>query len=131
MKIRMAILNIEFAFQSLHIVKLFNPMLFCILLQLCFNLLGFWIFARNIFKRFFLPIFLSHPVIRFFLRERFLPSWFSSTMWVFFYSVCPFVGRVRHNFTRQSTRAGFCCRSRCRRRFEPFAEVDFSSILLF
>ena len=55
MKIRMAILNIEFAFQSLHIVKLFNPML-CIL-QLCFNLLGFWIFARNIFKRFFPPHF--------------------------------------------------------------------------
>jgi hypothetical protein len=27
MKIRTAILNIEFAFQSLHIVKLFNPML--------------------------------------------------------------------------------------------------------
>ena len=51
-KVRMVILNFEFAFQSLHIVKLFNNPMLCIL-QLCFNLLGLWIFARNIFKRFF------------------------------------------------------------------------------
>ena len=108
--------SLKFAFHSLHIFNLINPISvklvsMCMYVFLSLLLYRWFTSLYSHFpldyrhgisiKDFSLPIF-PLPSRKIYLRERFLPSWFSSTIGEGCLVGMSFKGRVRHNSTRLS-----------------------------